>query len=114
MSLRQKQSLFAINVAKLIQWAYAHGYEITLGEALRTKEQAEIYAAAGKGIKNSAHCNKLAIDLNLFRDGQYLSASADHDPLGQYWKTLHTENRWGGDFRNRDGNHYSMHHNGVA
>jgi len=114
MSLRSKQSTFVFNISKLIQRAYSLGYELTFGEALRSQAQADLNAASGAGISNSLHLQKLAIDLNLFKDGKYLSASADHAELGAYWKTLDPENRWGGDFRKPDGNHYSMTHNGVS
>jgi hypothetical protein len=114
MTLGEKQRTFALNVAKLIIWAYEQGYELTLSEAYRTPEQAELNAKAGKGIANSLHTQRLAIDLNLFRGGRWLQFSEQHRPLGEFWKSLHPDNRWGGDFRPRpDGNHYSMEHEGV-
>lgn len=113
MNLREKQSLFARLVAKLIEHATELGYEITLGEAYRTPEQAALNAQSGKGIFNSLHTQRLAIDLNLFKDGQYLASSAAHKPLGDYWKTLNAECCWGGDFKPMaDGNHYSLAHEG--
>lgn len=114
MTLRSKQSLFVKLVAQLIDWAYAQGYEITFSEAYRPPFVAEEYARRGVGIKTSLHCSRLAIDLNLFKDGKYLTRTKDHEPLGEYWKNLHPLCRWGGDFRRRDGNHYSMTHRGRA
>jgi hypothetical protein len=111
MTLRQKQSLFAQLVGLLIAEAYRQGYELTLGEAYRPPETAALMAKQGKGITNSNHVLKLAIDVNLFKDGVYLSSSASHKPLGDYWKKLNPLCRWGGDFN--DGNHYSLEHNGV-
>lgn len=113
MTLGEKQRMFARNVGKLIQWTYENGYELTFGEAHRTPEQAAINAKKGIGIARSAHIERLAIDLNLFKDGQFLSNSEDHAPLGAYWKSLHPLNCWGGDFTKPDGNHYSMEHGGV-
>jgi hypothetical protein len=113
-TLRQKQSLFAKHVARLILRAYALGYEVTLGEALRTQAQAAANAASGAGIANSLHCEKLAIDLNLFRDGKYLSATESHRELGEWWEQQHELARWGGRFRRPDGNHYSFAHAGRA
>jgi hypothetical protein len=114
MTLGEKQRMFALNVAKLIIWAYEQGYEISLGEAYRTAEQAELNAKSGKGIANSLHVQRLAIDLNLFRSGRWLQFSEQHRPLGEFWKSLYPDNRWGGDFRpHPDGNHYSMEHEGV-
>jgi len=53
----------------------------------------------------------LAVDLELFKDGAYLTKTEDHKALGEYWKTLHELCRWGGDFD--DGNHYSLTHGGM-
>jgi hypothetical protein len=109
MTLRQQQTLFTLCVAKLIIRAYEMGFELTLGEAWRPPEMAKLNAQSGKGIANSLHGDRLAIDLNLFKDGAFLSRSEDHKPLADYWKTLHPLCCWGGDFKpNADGNHYSM------
>ena len=50
MSLREKQSAFAIAVAHLILEAGVLGYDVTLGEAYRTPEQAARNAQATSGI----------------------------------------------------------------
>lgn len=108
MTLRERQSLFASLVPRLIDWAFSHGYEITLGEAWRDPETAARNALRGTGTRDSLHCDRLAIDLNLFKDGKWLSDSVSHKPLGEYWKSLHRDCRWGGDFKRPDGNHYSL------
>lgn len=113
MNLGQKQRLFVRLVGLLIAWAYAKGYELTFGEALRTQAQANANAASGAGISNSLHLLKLAIDLNLFVEGIYQTDSASYKELGDYWKSLHPLCRWGGDFSRPDGNHFSIEHNGV-
>ncbi len=110
MTLREQQSLFVSLIPKLIDFAYSNGYELTFGEAERSPEEALRLSKLGKGIVNSLHILSLAIDFNLFKDGIYLSSTADHKPLGDYWKTLHPLCRWGGDFS--DGNHYSMEYQG--
>jgi hypothetical protein len=112
MTLRQKQSLFTQLVARLIAHANAEGYELTFGEAMRSPEEAARLATLGKGIANSLHTSRLAIDLNLFRDGRYLSSTEAHRPLGEWWEQQHDLCRWGGRFR--DGNHYSLTHGGRA
>lgn len=113
MKLSEKQRLFVLNIGKLIVWAYGQGYELTFGEAQRSQAQAVANAATGAGISNSLHLIRLAIDLNLFVQGQYVIDSESHKPLGAYWKTLHPLNCWGGDFKKKDGNHYSMQHEGM-
>src|SRR5690606_13759772 len=77
-TLGQKQRRFTLLVAKLIEYAYSQGYELSFGEAYRTPEQAKANAKSGKGIANSLHCDRLAIDLNLFKDGTYLTSSESH------------------------------------
>jgi hypothetical protein len=109
MTLRERQSLFVRLVADLIRYGTERGFEFTFGDAYRSPEQAAAYAEAHKGIRNSLHSDRLAIDLNLFRGGDYLSDSAAYEPLGKYWKSLHPDARWGGDFIERkDGNHFSL------
>ncbi len=112
MTLQEQQFLFAKDVAKLIQWAASQGYMITFGEAYRTPEQAALNAQKGTGIKDSLHCNRLAIDLNLYRDGKYLFNSRDYIPLGKYWESLGRQNKSGCWFYDAagklkpDGNHF--------
>jgi len=113
-TLREQQSLFVRLVGLLIERAYQLGYELTFGEAYRTPEQAARNAIMGIGTRNSLHVERLAVDFNLFRDGQFLSDSRDHAELGEYWKSLHPLCRWGGDFPKPDGNHYSMTRGGRA
>ena len=113
-TLGEKQRRFVRLVGKLIEFAYANGFELTFGDAYRSPEQAKANAASGAGIANSLHCERLAIDLNLFKLGQYLTDSAAYKPLGDYWKTLGDDCAWGGDFKRPDGNHFSIRHGGRA
>jgi hypothetical protein len=110
MNLREKQALHVQLTGMLIEYAYIHGYEMTWGEAWRTPQQAAFNAAQGKGIANSLHIDRLAVDLNLFRHGKYLQTTEAHKPLGEYWESLNPLCRWGGRFN--DGNHYSIEHGG--
>ena len=104
MPLRERQSEFAKKVALLILFAYERGYELTFGDA---------YARTGHS-KNSCHYVRLAIDLNLFKDGKYLSHTTDHKELGEFWESI--GGSWGGRFDESspgagdgiDGNHYSL------
>ena len=106
MTLREQQEVFIGNVAKLITFIFSNGYTCTGGELYRTKEQAEWYAERGTGIKDSMHCDRLAIDLNLFKNGQYAMHDNDYKFAGDYWESLNSKNRWGGRFA--DGNHFEM------
>lgn len=113
MSLSAKQRLFTRYVGMLIAYAYKQGYELTFGDAYRSPEQAAANAKDGSGIANSLHCKRLAVDLNLFVKGEYITNSDAYKPLGEYWKQLDPLNRWGGDFKKPDGNHFSIEHEGV-
>lgn len=95
MSLGQEQRKFTKAVGLLIIYAYSLGYELSFGDASRMDE---------KGHKDgSFHYKRLAIDLNLFKDGKYLKETTDHATIGIYWERL--GGTWGG--RWNDGNHYS-------
>lgn len=115
--LQPKQSEFAGLVAELIQKAQCMGYQVTLGEAWRSEDQAKFEAKKnaekGIGISNSLHTLRLAVDLNLFKGGKFLSKTSDYEPLGKWWESRCPLCRWGGRFSREDGNHFSMEHNGV-
>ena len=114
MGLVTQQTNFAKNVAKLIQYILTHSFYLSLGEVYRTPEQAEIYAKQGKGIKNSLHIKRLAIDINLFdKEGVYLTQRKDYEGFGAFWESLDPKNRWGGNFimhggKIDDGNHFEQ------
>ena len=113
-TLGEKQRRFTRLIGLLIEWAYANGYELTFGDAFRSVEQAKLNAAAGKGIISSLHCERLAIDLNLFKLGTYQTASEAYAPLGAYWESLGADCAWGGRFSKPDGNHFSIRFGGRA
>ncbi|MEI7159445.1 M15 family metallopeptidase [Pectobacterium parmentieri] len=112
MTLSEKQQRFTQMTARLISWAEENGYQLTFGEAYRTPEQAKLNAKSGAGIANSLHTQRLAVDFNLFINGQYQTQTEAYLPLGEYWESL--GGSWGGRFTSRpDGNHFSLEHNGV-
>ena len=113
MTLREKQSWFVVLLGQLIEEANRRGYALTLGEAYRSPEEAARLAKAGKGIAQSLHTSRLAIDLNLFIDGKYQAASKAYQPLGEWWEEQSTSEvtcACGGRFN--DGNHFSVAHGG--
>lgn len=113
MSLNTKQAAFTYKIASLIVWANDQGYDLIGAELFRTPEQAALYAKQGKGIKNSVHRKKLALDMFLLKDGKISWDPEDYRPIGEKWKTMHDDARWGGDFPGRDAVHFSFEHNGV-
>lgn len=110
MSLREKQSQFAQMAARLILKAVELGYEVTLGDAYRDPRVFGLIGERkGYGESRSAHKQRLAIDLNLFRDGKFLTGTEAHRELGEWWESQ--GGAWGGRFD--DGNHYSLEHGGI-
>lgn len=107
-TLAEKQKRFVKMLVDFLGWLHANGYEVTLGEAWRAPETAAIYAKDGRGVANSLHCERLAVDLNLFRGGRYLRETEEYQEAGEHWESL--GGSWGGRFR--DGNHFSLAHGG--
>lgn len=116
----EKQSNFLKTIASFIQKANEAGYQLTSGEFWRPPELANLYAQQKRGIKNSLHIQRLAADINAFKDGKWLDGSQGwHIPhleiLGKLWESLNPLCAWGGRFSKyeKDYNHYSFEHNGV-
>jgi hypothetical protein len=111
MTLIERQKIFTLNVSELVRHIFHKNFSCTYGEAWRPPEMAELYAQQGKGIKNSLHCYRLAVDLNIFDShGTVLKTlTSDYQAIGDFWKSLHEENRWGGDYKKLvDLNHFEM------
>jgi hypothetical protein len=105
MTLGQAQREFALDIAHLIFHAYEMGYELSFGDAYRDPRVHGEYGVKGSyATAKSEHKRRLAVDLNLFKNGKYLSKTSDHKALGEYWESLNEKNVWGGRFK--DGNHY--------
>ena len=115
--LLQLQFTFSRLLPRLLDKAYSLGLSVTVGEAYRTPQQAKLNADAGSGIVNSLHTQRLAIDLQLFRDSIYLMDTKDYESLGEYWEQLGVQEKvplaWGGRFSKPDGNHFSLGFQGV-
>jgi hypothetical protein len=99
-----RQCEFARNVSRLIHFINVAGYEVTLGETIRSKEEAEANYKKGIGIRDSNHLYRLAIDLNMFKDGKYLTKEKYYAFAGAYWKTLNKFNDW----FEKDSGHFEM------
>ena len=110
MRLSEAQREFAQHISFLIQHINIfdnHRYSCTFGDAYR---DARVHGQMGIKVSyssaKSAHKQRLAVDLNLYKDDQYQVDTEAHRPFGEYWKALHPDNVWGGDFTKKDGNHY--------
>jgi hypothetical protein len=104
MNLREKQHLFVYDIHILLTWLFTNGYEVTFGEAERTKEQQQIHFNNGlTKTLNSLHLKKLALDINIFKDGILLSKKEDFRDIAHFWCSLSPFNDcgywWDWDFR---------------
>lgn len=112
MTLGQKQRLFARLVARLLDKAHELGMEVTLGDAYRDpRVHGPVGTKLGYGHPKSGHKQRLAIDLNLFKNGVFQTSTEAHKELGEWWEKQHELARWGGRFQ--DANHYSFEHDGI-
>lgn len=110
-SVNKAQYIFSHNLSKLLNFIFESGFNCTVREVYRTKEQAEIYAKEGKGISNSLHCLGLAADIYVAKfscNPPELNNIEMYRKFGEYWKGLNALNRWGGDFKNVDAVHFEM------
>lgn len=101
LTLGQTQELFAELLPRLIDKAHELGFRVRGGEWWRP----------GDG---RCHGMKIAVDLNLFKNGVYQRSTESHRQLGEWWEKQHTLCRWGGRFEGGDGNHYSLTYGGYA
>jgi hypothetical protein len=123
MSLSHAQQEFALDVADLIWFINNEGFACTFGDAYRdprvfgpTGQSNTIISAHGEykayGHKRSAHKRRLAIDLNLFLDGEYIHDAGPYARFGLWWKDKHPDNVWGGDWSFGDANHFEKTYKG--
>ena len=96
MSLNALQFRFTKMTALLIQYADLLGYTLTYGDAYSKVDY-------GAHSYNSYHYKRLAVDFNLFIDGEFQTTTEAHKKLGEFWKLI--GGSWGGIWN--DGNHYS-------
>ena len=110
--LLKRQMEFTHKVVQLLTKAHELGYEVTLGDAFRDPRVfGPMGTVLGYGRGKSAHKQRLALDLNLFKDGKFLSGTEAHEELGTWWEGQGCS--WGGRFSPPDGNHYSLEFGGV-
>ena len=113
MTLGQKKIKFTVDIASLIIYAAGKAWDLQF-------QPEHCYHKQG-----SLHYIALAKDFNLFINGIWIknSDAPEWIELGNYWKSLSTEdakNTWGGDFdlngdgkKGDDGGHFSIEHEGM-
>lgn len=110
MGINAEQWAFLLDDCKLRLWAQEHGYMLTGGELKRTKEQQALYYGRGASdTMESLHLLSLAQDYNVFVNGKLTYEKEALQPLGDYWESLNPKNRWGGNFRLKNGKNDTPH-----
>lgn len=104
-----KQSKFTTAIGLLIQYAEYNGYQLTFGDAYRDPR---VHGAPGikksYSASNSVHKQRLAVDFNLFVDGNYAQGECEEfSDLHEFWEFL-----GGARAIEGDPNHFSFDHNG--
>ena len=110
MRLSQLQRAFTRMVADLIQYAYEAGYELSFGDAYRDpRVHGEVGEKKSYSSAYSLHKERLAVDLNLWVDGKYVSTSnhSAWDDLHNYWSSI-----GGAERIPKDANHFSIEYRG--
>lgn len=100
-----EQNKFLLDFCLLILYATRIGFVVTAGELMRPIEMQKIYFDTGRSkTMRSKHLDKMAGDLNIFRNGIYINGLSGEKaekiirPLGKFWESLDKKNRWGGNF----------------
>lgn len=105
--LRDKRVKFSNMLSILVLWANTlMGVEVALGRDY--DEATEKY----RHMPGSLHYLGLANDLALYINGVYMEDTDAYKFLGDFWKSLDKDCCWGGDFKKKDGNHFSMTYGG--
>lgn len=106
-TLPEHQALFSFLVAHLITRLTEMGYRISCEDFHAWPEDKRHMVKPP-----SLHYDKLAGDLTLRLNGKLLIRTGEYAPAGDLWRTLHPLCAWGGDFRSKDGNHFSIGYGG--
>lgn len=100
--LREKRVKFTLGLTLLIGFIRVSGHECAIAPD------------GGTHMKGSLHFVGLAADFAIYKDGKYLNKTEDYKFAGEIWKLIDDDFRWGGDFKQPDGNHFSCTYQGKA
>jgi hypothetical protein len=105
MSTSKEQQEFTRLLARLLNDLILAGFQPVLSEVYRTPEQQEIYVNSGKSkTLKSKHLERVAADILLFLNGEYLTKNEDYKIMAELWKSYDEKCVAGYDW-GWDGNH---------
>jgi hypothetical protein len=134
LSLASKRVLFTRLLGQLLGHATEQGWHVALGEGyINSTRTVSVKEDSGEKLftardrvhhPRSLHYLGLAVDLLLYepriaQDGTEVldwvkdGGHPTYALLGQFWKHLHPQAAWGGDFESVDSNHFSLAHEGM-
>jgi hypothetical protein len=109
MTLGQARRAFSKCLVELLTHVHELGLEFCFDEVterITTKDPTSDHR------EGSVHHLGLAADILLFLNGVWLTDTNSYQQLGEMWEELGTKYdlplRWGGRFKSKDGNHFSM------
>jgi hypothetical protein len=114
-TLGEKQRAFVGALGELLRFVYLHNsWAFSLSEGYVGDTDARDGDRDSPHLKGGCHDFRLAIDLNLFINGIWITDGGHPawKQIGEFWETLHPLARWGGRFN--DANHFSFTHNGRS
>lgn len=116
MTQREARCLFTKLIAELTTWIFSHdGWEINFSEGYVKDTDAKDGDYDGPHKKGGTHYLGTGIDINLFVDGVWINSNHTvWHIIGNRWKLMSPLCRWGGDFPQKDYNHFSIAYGGQA
>lgn len=118
--LGQKQELFAQLWSTFLAWFHLHPtWRMRFAEGYVGDTDGADGDHDGPHMEGGAHYHKLAQDFDFFlveMGSSRLHLDKDHPfwhECGEFWLSLHPFCRWGGHFKVKDYDHFSLEHNGV-
>lgn len=111
-TLGQLQREFSLCLAKLILHIYDSGYQVSMAEGYVADTDRKDGDYDGPHRHDGGHYKRIAQDLNVFKDGVWLSKGTEPiwRQLGKFWEAIHPDARWDPT----DPNHFGLKHKGVS
>ena len=103
--LKDKRIKFTAYLCELIEWVSEEDtWNVAFGRDFDEADPKEHLRHRPGSLPYLGLANSLA----LYSDGVYQESTEAYRPLGEYWKSLDPDCCWGGDFKDADGNHFSI------